>query len=417
MRILGIETSCDETGIAVYDTEAGLLAHRLHSQIEIHAIYGGVVPELASRDHVRYVRPLVYQTLAAAGMTARDLDGIGYTTGPGLLGALLVGASFAKTLAAALGIPALGIHHMEGHLLAPLMETPDLPLPLVALLVSGGHTQLIEMTAVGQYRLLGTTLDDAAGEAFDKTAKLLELGYPGGPQIARVAEAGDPRRFQFARPMTDRPGLDFSFSGLKTQVLTQARTAVAADGLTDKVVADLAASFQAAVVETLVIKCQRALDSTGARCLVMSGGVSANRALRTALSDLEQHGIRVAYPSPAFCTDNGAMIAHAAALRMVTGQQDPDLVVRIRPRWPLVELESVLPTECMSLVCRCCPMSGSTCTKRSFLNPCIWTWSSPFRWPRLPRQMIWRMHSTTQACVVIFRRLHHVSTAISLKRG
>jgi N6-L-threonylcarbamoyladenine synthase len=197
------------------------------------------------------------------------------------------------------------------------------------------------MTAVGQYRLLGTTLDDAAGEAFDKTAKLLELGYPGGPQIARVAEAGDPRRFQFARPMTDRPGLDFSFSGLKTQVLTQARTAVAADGLTDQVVADLAASFQAAVVETLVIKCQRALDSTGARCLVMSGGVSANRALRTALSDLEQHGIRVAYPSPAFCTDNGAMIAHAAALRMVTGQQDPDLVVRIRPRWPLVELESV----------------------------------------------------------------------------
>ncbi|MDP5324256.1 MAG: tRNA (adenosine(37)-N6)-threonylcarbamoyltransferase complex transferase subunit TsaD [Litorivicinaceae bacterium] len=341
MRILGIETSCDETGIAVYDTEAGLLAHRLHSQIEIHAIYGGVVPELASRDHVRYVRPLVDQTLAAAGMTARDLDGIGYTTGPGLLGALLVGASFAKTLAAALGIPALGIHHMEGHLLAPLMETPDLPLPLVALLVSGGHTQLIEMTAVGQYRLLGTTLDDAAGEAFDKTAKLLELGYPGGPQIARVAEAGDPRRFQFARPMTDRPGLDFSFSGLKTQVLTQARTAVAADGLTDQVVADLAASFQAAVVETLVIKCQRALDSTGARCLVMSGGVSANRALRTALSDLEQHGIRVAYPSPAFCTDNGAMIAHAAALRMVTGQQDPDLVVRIRPRWPLVELESV----------------------------------------------------------------------------
>ena len=319
-----------------------MLAHRLHSQIEIHAIYGGVVPELASRDHVRYVRPLVDQTLAAAGMTARDLDGIGYTTGPGLLGALLVGASFAKTLAAALGIPALGIHHMEGHLLAPLMETPDLPLPLVALLVSGWHTQLIEMTAVGQYRLLGTTLDDAAGEAFDKTAKLLELGYPGGPQIARVAEAGDPRRFQFARPITDRPGLDFSFSGLKTQVLTQARTAVAADdGLTDQVVADLAASFQAAVVETLVIKCQRALDSTGARCLVMSGGVSANRALRTALSDLEQHGIRVAYPSPAFCTDNGAMIAHAAALRMVTGQQDPDLVVRIRPRWPLVELESI----------------------------------------------------------------------------
>jgi len=341
MRILGIETSCDETGIAVYDTDEGLLAHRLHSQIEIHAVYGGVVPELASRDHVRYVRPLVAETLADAGLTVRDLDGIGYTTGPGLLGALLVGASFAKTLAATLDIPALGIHHMEGHLLAPLMETPDLPLPLVALLVSGGHTQLIEMTGIGQYRLLGTTLDDAAGEAFDKTAKLLELGYPGGPQIARVAEQGDGTRFAFARPMTDRPGLDFSFSGLKTQVLTAAREAVRDGALEDRLVADLAASFQAAVVDTLVLKCKRALAETGSRCLVMSGGVSANRALRAALSAFAVDGIRVAYPSPAFCTDNGAMIAHAAALRLMAGQRDRDLAVRIRPRWPLAELESL----------------------------------------------------------------------------
>ena len=341
MRILGIETSCDETGLAVYCTDSGLLAHRVHSQIDVHAHYGGVVPELASRDHVRYVRPLVDETLEAANLSVRDLDGIAYTTGPGLLGALLVGSSFAKSLAWSLGIPALGVHHMEGHLLAPLMETPDLPLPFVALLVSGGHTQLVLVEGIGRYRLLGTTLDDAAGEAFDKTAKLLELGYPGGPKIAALAADGDATRFQFARPMTDRPGCDFSFSGLKTQVLTEARRLVAEGTLDHAAKADLAASFQAAVVDTLVIKCQRAVEQTTANALVMSGGVSANVSLRQALKALESDGLTVAYPAPEFCTDNGAMIAYAGALRLASGQQDTDASIHIRPRWPLAELPEV----------------------------------------------------------------------------
>ncbi len=341
MRVLGIETSCDETGIAIYSQQDGLMAHSVHSQIDVHAHYGGVVPELASRDHIRYLRPLVDETVAASGLDLVDVDAVAYTTGPGLLGALLVGATFGKSLAFSLGRPALGIHHMEGHLLAPLMETPDLPTPFVALLVSGGHSQLILVRGIGDYELLGTTLDDAAGEAFDKTAKLLQLGYPGGPKIAALADNGDATRFRFARPMTDRPGCDFSFSGLKTQVLTEARRLVKTDQLDEQAKADLAASFQQAVVDTLVIKCERAIAQTGARALVMSGGVSANRLLRQTLKLLETSGIQVAYPAPEFCTDNGAMIAFAGLMRLSHGQIDPTLATVIRPRWPLSELPKV----------------------------------------------------------------------------
>jgi N6-L-threonylcarbamoyladenine synthase len=341
MRVLGIETSCDETGIAIYCDQQGLLSHHVHSQIDVHAIYGGVVPELASRDHVRYLRPLVDQTIQASGLALEQIDAIAYTTGPGLLGALLVGATFAKTLAFALNRPALGIHHMEGHLLAPLMETPDLPTPFVALLVSGGHSQLVLVRGIGDYELLGTTLDDAAGEAFDKTAKLLELGYPGGPKISALAENGDASRFIFSRPMTDRPGCDFSFSGLKTQVLTEARRLVNEKQLDEQAKADLAASFQQAVVDTLVIKCKRAIEQTGARALVMSGGVSANRLLRQSLKALENDSIEVAYPAPEFCTDNGAMIAFAGLMRLSRGQEDSSLSMTIRPRWPLSELPKV----------------------------------------------------------------------------
>ena len=341
MRVLGIETSCDETGVAIYDTQQGLLAHRVHSQIDVHAHYGGVVPELASRDHVRYLRPLVDETCQAAGMPVHDLDAVAYTTGPGLLGALLVGATFGKTLALSLGIPALGIHHMEGHLLAPLMETPDLPMPFVALLVSGGHTQLILVRAIGDYELLGTTLDDAAGEAFDKTAKLLQLGYPGGPKIAALAVEGNASQFAFSRPLSDRPGCDFSFSGLKTQVLTEAKKCVDDNRLDSQTKADLAASFQQAVVDTLVLKCRRALSQTGAKTLIMSGGVSANTNLRAALKSLESEGVVVAYPALEFCTDNGAMIAYAGATRLARGEQDPTHAIRIRPRWPLSELTEV----------------------------------------------------------------------------
>ena len=341
MRVLGIETSCDETGIAIYSQQDGLMAHRVHSQIDVHARYGGVVPELASRDHIRYLRPLVDETVAASGLDLVDVDAVAYTTGPGLLGALLVGATFGKSLAFSLGRPALGIHHMEGHLLAPLMETPDLRTPFVALLVSGGHSQLILVRGIGDYELLGTTLDDAAGEAFDKTAKLLQLGYPGGPKIAALADNGDATRFRFARPMTDRPGCDFSFSGLKTQVLTEARRLVKTDQLDEQAKADLAASFQQAVVDTLVIKCERAIAETGARALVMSGGVSANRLLRQTLKLLETSGIQVAYPALEFCTDNGAMIAFAGLMRLSHGQIDPTLATVIRPRWPLSELPKV----------------------------------------------------------------------------
>jgi N6-L-threonylcarbamoyladenine synthase len=285
MRVLGIETSCDETGVAVYDTVRpgadGLLAHAVYSQVELHAEYGGVVPELASRDHVRKLLPLVRQTLAEAGLSVRDLDGVAYTAGPGLVGALLVGAGVARALAWALEVPAIGVHHMEGHLLVPLLEDPDLAPPFVALLVSGGHTQLVQVEAIGRYRLLGETLDDAAGEAFDKTAKLMGLPYPGGPQLARLAEDGTPGAFRFARPMTDRPGLDFSFSGLKTQVLLAWQGCDRAEGTR----ADIARGFEDAVVDTLAVKCERALDAAGCDTLVVAGGVGANRRLRAKLQE------------------------------------------------------------------------------------------------------------------------------------
>ncbi len=334
MRVLGIETSCDETGVAVYDTARGLLAHALYSQIELHAEYGGVVPELASRDHVRKLLPLVRQALAEAGLGTADLDGVAYTAGPGLAGALMVGAAAGQALAWALDLPAVGVHHMEGHLLAPLMDDPDLSPPFVALLVSGGHTQLVEVAAIGQYRLLGETLDDAAGEAFDKTAKLMGLPYPGGPELARLAEAGRPGAFKFSRPMTDRPGLDFSFSGLKTQVLL----AWQASDQSAQTRADIARGFEDAVVDTLAIKCDRALQQAGAGVLVVAGGVGANLRLRARLQALaEKRGGRVCFPRPEFCTDNGAMIAYAGALRLQAGQREAP-VVTVQPRWDMASL-------------------------------------------------------------------------------
>ncbi|ROR34181.1 tRNA (adenosine(37)-N6)-threonylcarbamoyltransferase complex transferase subunit TsaD [Inmirania thermothiophila] len=333
-RCLGIETSCDETGVAVYELGRGLLAQALHSQAAVHARYGGVVPELASRDHVRRLPALVRQALAEAGLSPSGLDGVAYTAGPGLIGALLVGAAFGRALAWSLGVPAVAVHHLEGHLLAPLLE-PDPPaFPFVALLVSGGHTQLLAVAGVGRYRLLGESRDDAAGEAFDKTAKLLGLGYPGGPALAALADRGRPGRFRFPRPMTDRPGLDFSFSGLKTHALYTLREA----GGDEQTRADIACAFQEAVVETLVIKCRRALRATGFRRLVVAGGVGANRALREALDALARaEGVRVHYPRPAFCTDNGAMIALAGCLRLAAGEA-AGLEVEARPRWPVEAL-------------------------------------------------------------------------------
>ncbi|HSE13210.1 MAG TPA: tRNA (adenosine(37)-N6)-threonylcarbamoyltransferase complex transferase subunit TsaD [Rudaea sp.] len=335
--VLGIETSCDETGVAVFSPGQGLLAHALYSQIAMHAEYGGVVPELASRDHVRKLLPLIRSTLAQAGLTTRDLGGVAYTAGPGLVGALLVGASCARALAWALDVPAIGVHHMEGHLLAPLLE-PDPPQPpFVALLVSGGHSMLVEVAAIGRYRLLGDTLDDAAGEAFDKTAKLMDLGYPGGPALAKLAESGTPGRFRFARPMTDRPGLDFSFSGLKTQVLLAYQKH--ADDPAAK--ADVARAFEDAIVDTLVIKCRRALEQTGSQRLVIAGGVGANRTLRARLADAAQReGFKVYFPRLEFCTDNGAMIALAGALRLQSGLHD-DASIRVQPRWDLESLPAV----------------------------------------------------------------------------
>ena len=341
MRVLGIESSCDETGVAVYDTAlsgaAGLRAHAVYSQIALHAEYGGVVPELASRDHVRKLLPLVRQTLGEAGMSVADLDGVAYTAGPGLVGALLVGAGVARSLAWALDLPAIGVHHMEGHLLAPLMEDDPPDAPFVALLVSGGHTQLVAVEAIGSYRLLGETLDDAAGEAFDKTAKLMGLPYPGGPQLARLAETGTPGAYKFSRPMTDRPGLDFSFSGLKTQVLLAWRDS----DQTDATKADIARGFEDAVVDTLAIKCERALDAAGCDVLVVAGGVGANKRLRAKLQAMaEKRGGRVCFPRPALCTDNGAMIAFAGALRLEAGQHD-DAAVHVTPRWDMATLPAV----------------------------------------------------------------------------
>jgi N6-L-threonylcarbamoyladenine synthase len=332
--VLGIETSCDETGVAIYQAGRGLLGHQLHSQIKTHAEYGGVVPELASRDHIRKLIPLIRQTCADAGIYKTQLNGIAYTRGPGLIGALLVGASVARSLALRLEIPAVGIHHMEGHLLAPLLE-PDPPeFPFLALLVSGGHTQLVHVEGIGRYEILGESVDDAAGEAFDKTAKMLGLGYPGGPEIAKLADQGDAGRFNFPRPMTDRPGLDFSFSGLKTHtvVTLQATKMTAQDR------ADIAAGFQKAVVDTIVIKTRRALQQTGLKRLVVAGGVSANRLMREQLEIMtHKEGCHVFFPRLEFCGDNGAMIAYAGCQRLMACQHEP-MEISARPRWPLTEL-------------------------------------------------------------------------------
>ena len=342
MRVLGIETSCDETGIALYDTDRGLLAEALYSQVSMHAEYGGVVPELASRDHIRRLLPLLQQVLDEAGCTAQQIDAIAYTAGPGLAGALLVGAATAQSLAFAWDIPALPVHHMEGHLLAPLLEDNPPAFPFVALLVSGGHTMLLDARALGDYHLLGESLDDAAGEAFDKAAKMMGLGYPGGPRISALAQQGDPTRFTFPRPMTDRPGLDMSFSGLKTYCLNTIAACGGKDALTEQDRADIALAFETAVVETLVIKCRRAMQETGHSTLVMAGGVSANTHLRARLHEaLGKQGVRVCYPRHDLCTDNGAMIAYAGALRLLAGERHEGLGISVRARWPLMELAPI----------------------------------------------------------------------------
>lgn len=345
MRVLGLETSCDETGIALFDTDKGLVAHRLYSQIAVHAEYGGVVPELASRDHVRKISPLINEALAEAGWTTSDLDAVAYTSGPGLVGALLVGALVGRSLAWSLDIPAIGVHHMEGHLLAPMLEETPPPFPFIALLVSGGHTQLVKVAAIGDYELLGESLDDAAGEAFDKAAKMMGLPYPGGPALSKLADSGDEKRFGFPRPMTDRPGLDFSFSGLKTHTRTTILDCAVGGVLAERDKADIAAGFQAAVVDTLSIKCKRAMKQTGINRLVIAGGVGANRKLREKLQATAQGmGGDVYYPRLEFCTDNGAMIAYAGAQRLMAGETS-DLAVAVVPRWPLVDLTPIPLTD------------------------------------------------------------------------
>ncbi len=336
MRVLGIETSCDETGIAVYDEVDGLIANLLYSQVPLHQAYGGVVPELASRDHIRKTIPMIHQALESADCTASDIDGIAYTAGPGLIGALMVGASIAKSLALAWNIPSLGIHHMEGHLQAASLTAEPPAYPFIALLVSGGHTQLLACHQPGKYELLGESLDDAAGEAFDKVAKMLGLGYPGGPAIASAARNADPARFHFPRPMTNRPGLDFSFSGLKTFTLN---TLAGIDPVTHQDIADIAGAFQAAVVDTIRIKCMRAIEQTGLSTLVLAGGVSANAELRETLSRMAREtGCLIFYPEAEFCTDNGAMIACAGLQRLKRGERE-NLEINVRPRWPMTELE------------------------------------------------------------------------------
>jgi N6-L-threonylcarbamoyladenine synthase len=335
MIILGIESSCDETGVALYCSERQLLAHRLFSQIKIHAEYGGVVPELASRDHIRKLVPLIREILAEAQLNLVDIGGVAYTAGPGLIGALMAGASIARSLALSLGIPAVAVHHMEGHLLAPLLEDNPPSFPFLALLISGGHTQLVEVTAIGQYQILGESIDDAAGEAFDKTAKMLGLDYPGGPALSRLAETGNASRFRFPRPMTDRPGLDFSFSGLKTHTL------VTLDGTggSEEDRRDVAAGFEEAVADTLTIKTRRALEATGLKTLVVAGGVSANQRIRSKLTDMaSKMGCQIAFPRLEFCGDNGAMIAYAGYQRLTGGQNEPPEILA-RPRWPLSELK------------------------------------------------------------------------------
>ena len=331
MRVLGIETSCDETGVAIYDSKQGLLAHALYSQVAMHAEYGGVVPELASRDHVRKTIPLIEKAMSEAGLTSKDIDGVAYTAGPGLVGALLVGATIGRSIGFAWNVPTVGVHHMEGHLLAPMLEADPPSFPFVALLVSGGHTQLIRVAGLGDYAILGESVDDAVGEAFDKTAKLLGLGYPGGAVLAKLAEQGDPTRFSFPRPMTDRPGLDFSFSGLKTFAVNTAQKY----GTDPQTRADIARAFQDAVVETLLIKCRRALRETGWKTLVVAGGVGANLALRAGLMDmLEKEKGRVYFPRMEFCTDNGAMIAYVGCQKLLAGETT-DLAIDVFPRWAL----------------------------------------------------------------------------------
>ena len=338
MRVLGIETSCDETGVAVYDTDRGLLAHRLHSQVDLHARYGGVVPELASRDHVRRLVPLIEEVAAESGTALADLDGIAYTEGPGLAGALLVGASVANALGMALGKPVVGVHHLEGHLLSPLLGDPRPDFPFVALLVSGGHTQLYEVAGVGRYRLVGDTHDDAAGEAFDKTATLLGLPYPGGPALAKLAASGRAGVVSLPRPMIDSDDLMMSFSGLKTAVLTLVRKLEAAGRLDAQAKADVAAEFQRAVVDVLVAKALAALDASEARRLVVAGGVGANRELRARLRDeAARRGAQVHFPDLAFCTDNGAMIALAGAMRLRQAKAGGG-AFSVRPRWELASL-------------------------------------------------------------------------------
>ena len=335
MRVLGIETSCDETGIAIYDTDKGLLAHQLYSQVKLHADYGGVVPELASRDHVRKTLPLIDAAMKQAQLTAEQIDGIAFTQGPGLVGALLVGSCIGRSLAYGWNVPAVGVHHMEGHLLAPMLEAEQPAFPFVALLVSGGHTQLVQVKGIGDYALLGESVDDAAGEAFDKTAKLMGLDYPGGPRLAKLAEQGRSERFTFPRPMTDKPGLNFSFSGLKTFTANT----VANNPDDEQTRADIARAFEDAVVDTLAIKCRRALEQTGYKRLVGAGGVSANRHLRGRLAELvERRNGQVFYPRTEFCTDNGAMIALAGALRLQAGETQP-LSVKTFPRWPMTDLK------------------------------------------------------------------------------
>jgi len=336
MRVLGIETSCDETGVAIYDGNEGLLGHALYSQVDLHAQYGGVVPELASRDHVRKLLPLVRQAIDESGINSSDINGIAYTAGPGLVGALLVGAAAGRSLAWAWRVPAIAIHHMEGHLLAPMLEANPPEFPFLALLVSGGHTLLVEVDGVGRYRVLGDSIDDAVGEAFDKTASLLGLAYPGGPALAKLALLGDPQRFTFPRPMTDRPGLDFSFSGLKTFALYSWRESAQ----TQQDRADIARAFEEAVADTLAIKCRRAVAQTGLKTLVVAGGVGANVRLRARLDELmSKEGGRTCYPRPEFCTDNGAMIAYAGYRRLRAGQAE-SLSIKAIPRWSLEDLSA-----------------------------------------------------------------------------
>jgi N6-L-threonylcarbamoyladenine synthase len=335
MYILGIETSCDETGVAIFHPEKGLISHLLYSQVKMHNEYGGVVPELASRDHIRKLIPLVKQTLLDGNLSAKDISAIAYTAGPGLAGALLVGAATARSLAWSWNIPALAVHHMEGHLLAPMLEDPAPEFPFIALLVSGGHTLLIKVTEIGQYQLLGESLDDAAGEAFDKAAKMLGLGYPGGPLLAKLAEQGRADRFKFPRPMTNRPGLDFSFSGLKTFTMnTLSNTDKNAQ---DK--ADIAFAFQQAVADTLTIKCRRALQQTDLKRLVVSGGVSANKHIRSSLSYMaKKENATIHFPRLEFCTDNGAMIAYAGCQRLLKGEAD-NLEINVKARWSIADLK------------------------------------------------------------------------------